>query len=77
MIKLKDYDCRLLERVSNKLSLKIDIKEIDCEFYIKSDDLLSVVDELYDEVGHLEEQIEDIEQDIQDNYKPVRKEEQY
>lgn len=77
MIKLKDYDCRLLERVSNKLSLKIDIKEIDCEFYIKSDDLLSVVDELYDEVGHLEEKIEDIEQDIQDNYKPVRKEEQY
>lgn len=68
MIKLEDYDCRLLERVSNKLSLQIDIKEIDNEFYIKNDDLLSVVDELYDEVGHLEERIEDIEQDIQENY---------
>ena len=50
MIKLKDYDVRLLERVSNKLSLQIDIKEIDDEFYIKNDNLLSVIDELYDEL---------------------------
>ena len=70
MIKLKDYDVRLLDRVSNKLSLQIDIKEIDNEFYIRNDDLLSVIDELYDEVGHLEERIEDIEQDMQENYTP-------
>ena len=72
MIKLKDYDLRLLERVSEKLSLQIDIKEIENEFYIKNDDLLSVVDELYDEVGHLEERIEDIERDMQENYEPKK-----
>ena len=76
MIKLEDYDVRLLDRVSNKLSLKIDVKEIDDEFYIKNDDLLSVIDELYDRVGDLEEQIEDIEQDRDDNYKPIPIEQQ-
>lgn len=76
MIKLEDYDVRLLDRVSNKLSLKIDVKEIDDEFYIKNDDLLSVIDELYDEVGHLEERIEDIEQDRDDNYRPISIEQQ-
>jgi len=76
MIKLDDYDCKLLDRVSNKLNLKIDIKVIDYEFYIKGEDLLSVVDELYDEIGHLEERIEDIEQDRDDNYRPIPKEQQ-
>ena len=76
MIKLEDYDVRLLDRVSNKLSLKIDVKEIDDEFYIKNDDLLSVIDELYDRVGYLEEQIEDIEQDRDDNYRPIPIEQQ-
>lgn len=76
MIKLEDYDVRLLDRVSNKLSLKVDVKEIDDEFYIKNDDLLSVIDELYDEVGHLEEMIEDIEQDRDDNYRPIPIEQQ-
>ena len=72
MIKLKDYDVRLLDRVSKKLSSQIDINEIDNEFYVKNDDLLSVIDELYDEVGHLEERIEDIEQDMQENYTPKK-----
>ena len=76
MIKLEDYDVRLLDRVSNKLSLKVDVKEIDDEFYIKNDDLLSVIDELYDRVGYLEEQIEDIEQDRDDNYRPIPIEQQ-
>lgn len=76
MIKLADYDVRLLDRVSNKLSLKIDVKEIDDEFYIKNDDLLSVIDGLYDEVGHLEERIQDIEQDRDDNYRPISIEQQ-
>ena len=76
MIKLKEYDCRLLNRVSEKLSLKIDIKEIDDELYIKSDDLLSTLEELYDCYGYLEEKIQDMEQDMQDNYKPIPKEQQ-
>lgn len=72
MIKLKDYDLRLLERVSNKMNLDLNIKEIDNEFYIKQDDLLSAIDELYDSVGFLEEKIEDLEQDIQENYEPKK-----
>lgn len=76
MIKLKEYDYRLLNRVSEKLSLKIDIKEIDDELYIKNDDLLSVIEELYDCNGYLEERIQDMEQEIQDNYRPIPKEQQ-
>lgn len=72
MIKLKDYDLRLLERVSNKMNLDLNIKEIDNEFYIKQEDLLSAIDELYDSVGFLEEKIEDLEQDIQENYEPKK-----
>lgn len=76
MIKLEDYDLRLLDRVSNKLGTDFDIKEIDNEFYIKNDNLFSMIDELYDEIGRLEERIEDIEQDIQDNYRPIPIEQQ-
>lgn len=77
MIKLdEDYDYNTVKRISNKLSLKIDIKEIDNEFYIKNDELLSVLEELYDNYCYLEERIEDLEQEIEDNYKPIKKEEQ-
>lgn len=76
MIELKDYDCRLLERVTNKLRTDYKPREIDNEFYIKSEALLSAIDELYDMVEHLEEQIEDMERDIQDNYRPIPIEQQ-
>jgi ATP-dependent 26S proteasome regulatory subunit len=77
MIKLEEYDCRLLERVSNKLNMDYKPREIDNEFYIKCEELLSAIDELYDRIGYLEEQIEDIKQDIEDNYRPITKAEQY
>ena len=70
MIKLEDYEYKLLQRISNKLNTKIDIKEIDDEYYIKEDEYHSVMDDLYDYVGHLEEKIEELEQDIQENYEP-------
>lgn len=76
MIKLKEYDSRLLNRVSEKLSLKIDIKEIDEEYYIKIDELIAVIEELYDCYGYLEERIQDMEQELQDNYRPIPKEQQ-
>lgn len=76
MIKLKEYDCRLLNRISKKLSLKIDIKDIDEEYYIKTDELMAVIEELYDCNGYLEERIQDMEQEIQDNYRPIPKEQQ-
>ena len=77
MIKLEDYDCRLLERVSKKLNIDYKPREIDNEFYIKNEEVLSAIDELYDRIGYLEEQIEDIKQDIEDNYRPITKAEQY
>ena len=76
MIKLKEYDYRLLNRVSEKLSLKIDIKDIDEEYYIKNDELIAVIEELYDCYGYLEERIQDMEQELQDNYKPIPMEQQ-
>ena len=77
MIKLEEYDCRLLERVSNKLNMDYKPREVDNEFYIKNEEVLSAIDELYDRIGYLEEQIEDIKQDIEDNYRPITKAEQY
>lgn len=77
MIKLEEYDCRLLERVTNKLRTDYKPIEIDNEFYIKNEDTLSAIDELYDMICHLEEEIEDIKQDIEDNYRPITKAEQY
>ena len=68
MIKLEDYDYRLLTRISNKIGIKVDIKEIDNEFYIKSEDLFSIMDELYDNTSYLEEKLQDLEQDIQEHY---------
>ena len=41
MNKLDELDIKLLDRISNKLSLKIDIKERDNEFYIKNEDYYS------------------------------------
>lgn len=77
MIKLdEDYDYRTLQRISNKLSIKIDIKEIDNEYYIKQDELLSVLEELYDYTGHIEEELEDLKADIEENYRPIPKEQQ-
>lgn len=76
MIKLKEYACRLLNRVSEKLSLKIEIKDIDEEYYIKIDELIAVIEELYDCYGYLEERIQDMEQELQDNYRPIPKEQQ-
>lgn len=70
MIELKDYEYNLLQRISKKLSIKIDIKEIDDKYYITNEEYHSAMDELYDYVCHLEEKIEELEQDMQENYEP-------
>lgn len=72
MINLEEYEYNLLQRISKKLSLKIDIKEIDDKYYITNEEYHSVMDELYDSYCHLEERIEDMEYDIQENYEPKK-----
>lgn len=70
MIKLEDYEYKLLQRISNKLDTKIDIKEIDDEYYIKNDEYHLVMDDLYDYASHIEEELEDLKADIEENYEP-------
>lgn len=70
MIKLKDYEYNLLQRISKKLSLKIDIKEIDEEYYITNEEYHSAMSELYDYASHIEEELEDLKADIEENYEP-------
>lgn len=44
---------------------------------ITIDDLICCIENLDEEVDYLKEQIENMEQDVEDNYKPVKKDEQY
>ena len=74
MNKLSENDYRILQRISNKYSIKIDIKDIDEEYWISTDELLNLVCELDDNIDMQKDRYEDLEQDIEDNYKPIKKE---
>lgn len=76
MNKLSENDYRILQRISNKRSIKIDIKDIDNEYWISTDELLNLICELDDNVDAEQERYEDLYQDIQDNYKPIPMEQQ-
>ena len=76
MNKLSDNDYRILQRISNKRSIKIDIKDIDNEYWISTDELLNLICELDDNVDAEQERYEDLYQDMQDNYKPIPMEQQ-
>jgi hypothetical protein len=76
MNKLSENDYRILQRISNKRSIKIDIKDIDNEYYISTDELLNLICELDDNVDAEQERYEDLYQDMQDNYKPIPMEQQ-
>ena len=76
MIKLSENDYRILQRISNKRSIKIDIKDIDNEYWISTDELLNLICELDDNIDEEQERYEDLYQDMQDNYKPIPKEQQ-
>ena len=68
MNKLSENDYRILQRISNKRSIKIDIKDIDNEYWISTDELLNLVCELDDNIDMQKDRYEDLEQDIEDNY---------
>ena len=76
MNKLSENDYRILQRISNKRSIKIDIKDIDNEYWISTDELLNLICELDDNVDVEQERYEDLYQDMQDNYKPIPMEQQ-
>ena len=76
MNKLSENDFNILQRISDKRSIKIDIKDIDDEYYISTDELLNLVCELDDNVDSEQERYRDLEQEIQDNYKPIPMEQQ-
>ena len=76
MNKLSENDYRILQRISNKRSIKIDIKDIDNEYWISTDELLNLICELVDNVDEEQERYEDLYQDMQDNYKPIPMEQQ-
>ena len=76
MNKLSENDYRILQRISNKYSIKIDIKDIDDEYWISTDELLNLICELDDNVDAEQERYNDLYQDMQDNYKPIPMEQQ-
>lgn len=53
------------------------IYESDKYIILTSDCFTSMLENLLSEIDNIQEKIEDLEQDIQDNYKPIRKAEQY
>ena len=76
MNNLSENDYRILQRISNKRSIKIDIKDIDNEYWISTDELLNLICELDDNIDEEQERYEDLYQDMQDNYKPIPMEQQ-
>lgn len=76
MNKISENDFNILQRISNKRSIKIDIKDIDNEYWISTDELLNLICELDDSIDAEQERYRDLEQEIQDNYRPIPKEQQ-
>lgn len=72
MNKLSENDFNILQRISNKRSIKIDIKDIDNEFWISTDELLNLICELDDSIDEEQERYRNLEQDMQDNYEPKK-----
>ena len=68
MNKLSENDFNILQRISEKRRLKIDIKDIDNEYWVSTDELLNLVCELDDTIDEEQERYRDLEQDMRDNY---------
>ena len=70
MNKLEEYQLNLKDRASNKLGINFKTYEVENEFYMTHDEEWSIIEELYDYIGHLEEKIEDMEYEMKENYQP-------
>lgn len=57
MIPLKEWELSLLRRIEESNMTTYGIREIDGDYYIKTDDLMSLIDETQDYRNYAEEQL--------------------
>lgn len=66
MIPLKEWELSLLRRIEESNMTTYGIREIDGEWYIKSDDLMVLIDDTQDNRDYAEEQIIELNNKIND-----------
>lgn len=66
MIPLKEWELSLLRRIEDSNMTTYGIREIDGEWYIKSDDLMVLIDDTQDNRDYAEEQIIELNNKIND-----------
>lgn len=66
MIPLKEWELSLLRRIEDSNMTTYGIREIDGDYYIKTDDLMSLIDETQDYRDYAEEQIIELNNKIND-----------
>jgi len=60
MIELDDWDYKLLEKISNENYTDYNIKIIDNEYYIKKDDLMTLIEETQHYREYAEEKVKEL-----------------
>jgi hypothetical protein len=66
MIPLKEWELSLLRRIEDSNMTTYGIREIDGDYYIKTDDLMSLIDETQDYRDYAEEQIIELNNKLND-----------
>lgn len=66
MIPLKEWELSLLRRIEDSNMTTYGIREIDGEWYIKSDDLMVLIDDTQDNRDYAEEQIIELNNKLND-----------
>ena len=66
MIPLKEWEYSLITRIEKENCTTYGIREIDGDYYIKTDDLMSLIDETQDYRDYAEEQIIELNNKLND-----------
>ena len=66
MIPLKEWEYSLITRIEKENCTTYGIREIDGDYYIKTDDLMSLIDETQDYRDYAEEQLIELNNKIND-----------
>ena len=66
MIPLKEWELSLLRRIEESNMTTYGIREIDGDYYIKTDDLMSLIDETQDYRDYAEEQLIELNNKLND-----------
>lgn len=67
MIALDEWDYKLLEKISNENYTDYNIKVIDDEYYIKKDDLMSLIEETQHYREYAEEKVKELCNSIEED----------